>query len=281
VAAQEAFPVDGVNSVKLKVQGITKRFRSHGVEVLALDGIDMEISDKEFATILGPSGCGKSTLLRILAGLSSPTSGSATLDGKLIQGPGRERGMVFQNYTLFPWLTVRENIEFGLRLSGKDKAHCQEVANQFIEKIGLKGFENAYPKSLSGGMKQRVAIARALANDPSILLLDEPFGALDTQTRSLMQELLLQIWEEFHKTIVFVTHDVEEAVFLSDRIFVMTARPGRIKAVLEVPLPRPRGYEVKSSPEFLRVKDEVARLIREESIKAMEWTLKVPPSEED
>lgn len=268
-----------MNSVKLKVQGLTKRFKTHGVEVLALDGIDMEISDQEFATILGPSGCGKSTLLRILAGLSKPTSGSATLDGELIQGPGRERGMVFQNYTLFPWLTVRENIEFGLNLSGKDRAYCQAVANQFIEKIGLKGFENAYPKSLSGGMKQRVAIARALANDPSVLLLDEPFGALDTQTRSLMQELLLQIWEEFHKTIVFVTHDVEEAVFLSDRIFVMTARPGKIKAVIEVPIARPRGYQVKSSAEFVQLKNKVAGLIREESIKAMEWALRKPCSE--
>lgn len=262
--------MDGVNSIRLRIEGLTKRFKSHGVEVLALDGICMEIRDKEFATILGPSGCGKSTLLRIIAGLTPPTTGRAMLDGRLIEGPGKDRGMVFQNYTLFPWLTVQENIEFGLRLGGMDRSRREELARSFIQKIGLAGFENAYPKSLSGGMKQRVAIARALANDPNILLLDEPFGALDTQTRALMQELLLQIWEEFHKTILFVTHDVEEAVFLSDRIFVMTARPGRIKAILDVPLPRPRGYEVKASPEFIGVKNQVARLIREESIRAMQ-----------
>lgn len=262
--------MDGVNSIRLRIEGLTKRFKSHGVEVLALDGICMEIRDKEFATILGPSGCGKSTLLRIIAGLTPPTTGRAMLDGRLIEGPGKDRGMVFQNYTLFPWLTVQENIEFGLRLGGMDRSRREELARSFIQKIGLAGFENAYPKSLSGGMKQRVAIARALANDPNILLLDEPFGALDTQTRALMQELLLQIWEEFHKTILFVTHDVEEAVFLSDRIFVMTARPGRIKAILDVPLRRPRGYEVKASPEFIGVKNQVARLIREESIRAMQ-----------
>ncbi len=259
-----------MNPIRLRVAGLSKRFRSHGAEVIALDGIQMEVRDKEFATILGPSGCGKSTLLRILAGLTSPTSGEAVLDGRQIQGPGKERGMVFQNYTLFPWLTVLKNIRFGLDLSGSSAKDSERVARDFIRKIGLSGFENAYPKSLSGGMKQRVAIVRALVNDPNILLLDEPFGAPDTQTRSLMQELLLQIWEELHKTILFVTHDVEEAVFLSDRIFVMTARPGRIKAVLEVPLPRVREYEIKSAPEFVRLKKEVTRLIREESIKALQ-----------
>lgn len=259
-----------MNCVRLRVEGLSKKFRAHGVEVTALEGIDMEIREQEFATILGPSGCGKSTLLRILAGLSRPSSGRATLDGRIIEAPGKDRGMVFQNYTLFPWLTVTENIQFGLRLSGRQSSECQEIAQGLIRKIGLCGFEKAYPKSLSGGMKQRVAIARALANDPNMLLLDEPFGALDTQTRSLMQELLLHIWEELHKTILFVTHDVEEAVFLSDRIFVMTACPGRIKAVLEVPLARPRDYEVKTSAEFLRIKKEVSRLIREESLKALQ-----------
>ncbi|MEJ5376706.1 MAG: ABC transporter ATP-binding protein [bacterium] len=273
--------MDRINSVRLRVQGLSKSFHTHGVKVTALEGIQMEIRDQEFATILGPSGCGKSTLLRILAGLSRPSAGSATLDGRTIEGPGKDRGMVFQNYTLFPWLTVVENIQFGLRLSGRDKKECEAVALNFIQKIGLSGFERAYPRSLSGGMKQRVAIARALANDPNILLLDEPFGALDTQTRSLMQELLLQIWEELHKTILFVTHDVEEAVFLSDRIFVMTARPGRIKAVLEVPLARPRDYQVKASPEFLRIKTEVSRLIREESIKALTSSMVGPHSLEE
>lgn len=269
-----------MNSIRLRVEGLSKRFRSHGVEVTALDGIHMEIRDQEFATILGPSGCGKSTLLRILAGLSRPSSGKATLDGRIIEGPGKDRGMVFQNYTLFPWLTVMENIQFGLRLCGRERTESQDIAHGFIQKIGLSGFERAYPKSLSGGMKQRVAIARALANDPNILLLDEPFGALDTQTRSLMQELLLHIWEELHKTILFVTHDVEEAVFLSDRIFVMTARPGRIKAVLEVHLARPRDYQVKTSPEFLRIKTEISRLIREESIKALKSAVMEPRAQE-
>ncbi len=281
MVAKETLPVDRMNSVRLRVQGLSKSFHAHGVKVTALEGIQMEIRDQEFATILGPSGCGKSTLLRILAGLSRPSAGSATLDGRTIEGPGKDRGMVFQNYTLFPWLTVMENIQFGLRLSGRDKKECEAVALGFIQKIGLSGFERAYPRSLSGGMKQRVAIARALANDPNILLLDEPFGALDTQTRSLMQELLLQIWEELHKTILFVTHDVEEAVFLSDRIFVMTARPGRIKAVLEVPLARPRDYQVKASPEFLRIKTEVSRLIREESIKALTSPMLGPHSLEE
>jgi NitT/TauT family transport system ATP-binding protein len=270
-----------MSSVRLKVEGLSKSFRSHGVEVTALEGIQMEIQDQEFATILGPSGCGKSTLLRILAGLSKPSSGRATLDGKSIEGPGKDRGMVFQNYTLFPWLTVMENIQFGLRLSGRERGERETIARGFVHKIGLSGFERAYPRSLSGGMKQRVAIARALANDPNILLLDEPFGALDTQTRSLMQELLLQIWEELHKTILFVTHDVEEAVFLSDRIFVMTARPGRIKAVLDVPLPRPRDYQVKSSAEFLRIKSRVSNLIREESIRALASGVMEPHSRED
>jgi ABC-type nitrate/sulfonate/bicarbonate transport system ATPase subunit len=176
--------------------------------------------------------------------------------------------MVFQSYTLFPWLTVRQNIQFGLQLSGALRTEHEAVAQQFVNKVGLRGFENSYPKALSGGMKQRVAIARALANNPDVLLLDEPFGALDAQTRSLMQELLTQIWEEFHKTILFVTHDVEEAIFLSDRVFVMTARPGRIKAEIDVPLERPRSYEVKSSETFLRLKQHALSLIREEAIKA-------------
>jgi ABC-type nitrate/sulfonate/bicarbonate transport system ATPase subunit len=268
-----------MNTIRLQILDLRKSFRSHGVEVTALDGINMEIRDQEFATILGPSGCGKSTLLRILAGLTPPTGGEALLDGRRIEGPGKDRGMVFQSYTLFPWLTVLDNIQFGLKLSGIPAQSRERIALSYVEKIGLSGFERAYPKSLSGGMKQRVAIARALANDPNILLLDEPFGALDTQTRALMQELLLKIWEELHKTILFVTHDVEEAIFLSDRIFVMTARPGRIKAVLDVPLPRPRDFEIKSSPEFVQLKKEVSRLIREESIRALRLDATLPGSE--
>ncbi len=254
--------------IKLEIQDVTQRYRSGDHEVMAIDDVSLAIRNKEFATILGPSGCGKTTLLRVVAGLVRPSGGEVRLDGHAIVGPGRDRGMVFQSYTLFPWLTVKENIQFGLQLSGALKAEQETVARTFVEKVGLRGFEDAYPKALSGGMKQRVAIARALANNPDVLLLDEPFGALDAQTRALMQELLTQIWEEFHKTILFVTHDVEEAVFLSDRVFVMTARPGRIKAEIEVPLDRPRSYEVKSSDTFLRLKQRALGLIREEAIKA-------------
>ena len=254
--------------VKLHIHNVTKTYQAHAQEVLAVDEIDLKIKNKEFATILGPSGCGKSTLLRIVAGLIRPTKGVVRLDGKIIQAPGQDRGMVFQSYTLFPWLTVRENIQFGLEIAGLPKSEQEQTAQEFVEKVGLKGFEKAYPKGLSGGMKQRVAIARALANNPAILLLDEPFGALDAQTRSLMQELLTQVWEELHKTILFVTHDVEEAIFLSDRVFVMTARPGKIKAEIVVPLERPRNYELKATESFLTLKKQALALIREEAIKS-------------
>jgi NitT/TauT family transport system ATP-binding protein len=253
--------------IKLHIHNVSKVYRSDGRDVVAINEIDLKIKNKEFATILGPSGCGKSTLLRIVAGLIKPTRGVVRLDGDVISGPGQDRGMVFQSYTLFPWLTVRENVQFGLEISGTPKPKLKEIAQEFVEKVGLKGFELTYPKGLSGGMKQRVAIARALANNPAILLLDEPFGALDAQTRSLMQELLTQVWEELHQTILFVTHDVEEAIFLSDRVFVMTARPGRIKAEIDIPLERPRSYELKSTEAFLSLKRQALTLIREEAIK--------------
>jgi ABC-type nitrate/sulfonate/bicarbonate transport system ATPase subunit len=254
--------------MKLHIRHVMQHYRSGGHEVTAIDDVSLSIRNKEFATILGPSGCGKTTLLRVVAGLVKPTQGDVELDGHTITGPGRDRGMVFQSYTLFPWLTVKQNIQFGLQLSGQSKAEQEAVAQEFVNKVGLRGFEHAYPKALSGGMKQRVAIARALANNPDVLLLDEPFGALDAQTRALMQELLTQVWEEFHKTILFVTHDVEEAIFLSDRVFVMTARPGRIKAEIEIPLARPRSYELKSSETFGALKQQAFALIREEAIKA-------------
>jgi NitT/TauT family transport system ATP-binding protein len=257
--------------IKLHIHNVTKIYRSEGNEVLAIDEIDLKIRDQEFATILGPSGCGKSTLLRIVAGLTKPTRGVVRLGGNVIREPGQDRGMVFQSYTLFPWLTVKENIKFGLELSRIPKAEQEKVAQEFVEKVGLTGFENTYPKGLSGGMKQRVAIARALANNPAILLLDEPFGALDAQTRALMQELLTQVWEELYKTILFVTHDVEEAIFLSDRVFVMTARPGKIKAEIDIPLGRPRSYETKSTDAFLNLKKQALALIREEAIKATHY----------
>ncbi|EAX46835.1 ABC transporter related [Thermosinus carboxydivorans Nor1] len=254
-------------TAKLIIDDVSKVFSDGKTEVTALSNTSFAVRPNEFITILGPSGCGKSTILKIIAGLEEPSSGRVLLDGREIKGPGADRGMVFQSYTLFPWLTVRQNIEFGLEVAGRPKAERRDIAHHYLEKIGLKGFENAYPQNLSGGMKQRVAIARALANDPEVLLMDEPFGALDAQTRTVMQELLVDVWEESHKTILFVTHDVDEAVFLGDTIYVMTARPGKIKERIEVPLPRPRTFDVKLSPVFLEIKRQVLELIREESWK--------------
>lgn len=257
--------------VKLEIDGVTKSFNTaRAGRVEALSAVSFTVGEGEFLTLLGPSGCGKSTLLRIVAGLEEPTSGEVRLDGRPIAGPGPERGMVFQSYTLFPWLTVRQNIEFGLELKGVPRSERRAVADRYLNLIGLSGFENALPKNLSGGMKQRVAIARALANDPEVLLMDEPFGALDAQTRTVMQEVLLGAWEESRKTILFVTHDVEEAVFLADRVLVMTARPGRIKAIIEVGLPRPRPFSLKTTPEFLHLKEQALALIREETLKAVQ-----------
>jgi NitT/TauT family transport system ATP-binding protein len=236
--------------------------------VRALEPTNLEVAENDFITILGPSGCGKSTLLRIVAGLDEPTSGSVLLDGLTVRGPGADRGMVFQSYTLFPWLTVAENIAYGLLEKGMSPSERQVIVDAYIEKVGLRGFENHYPKQLSGGMQQRTAIARALANDPAILLLDEPFGALDNQTRSLMQELLLGIWERERKTVLFVTHDIEEAIFLASRVVVMTARPGRVKADLAVDLPHPRHYTMKTSSEFSALKARLTEEIRVEAVLA-------------
>lgn len=256
-------------SCSIIVEGVTKEYGEGKSRLTALDNINITVRAQEFVALLGPSGCGKSTLLRIIGGLARPTCGRVIVDGTEVNGPGPDRGMVFQSYTLFPWLTVQGNIEFGLREKGMSAPERTLVARRYIDLVGLRGFENAFPKALSGGMKQRVAIARALANDPEVLLLDEPFGALDTQTRSLMQELLLEVWEQFHKTIVFVTHDVEEAIFMADRVVIMTARPGRIKETIEVDLPRPRDYRVKTEESFLNYKRRAVELIREESIKAV------------
>lgn len=256
-------------SYSILVEGVTKEYGEGKSRLTALDNINITVRAQEFVALLGPSGCGKSTLLRIIGGLARPTCGRVIVDGTEVNGPGPDRGMVFQSYTLFPWLTVQGNIEFGLREKGMSAPERNLAARRYIDLVGLRGFENAFPKALSGGMKQRVAIARALANDPEVLLLDEPFGALDTQTRSLMQELLLEVWEQFHKTIVFVTHDVEEAIFMADRVVIMTARPGRVKETIEVDLPRPRDYRVKTEESFLNYKRRAVELIREESIKAV------------
>ncbi|PPD14904.1 MAG: sulfonate ABC transporter ATP-binding protein [Methylobacterium sp.] len=239
-----------------------------GQPVTALQPTDLTIGNNEFVTILGPSGCGKSTLLRMVAGLDRPTSGQILLDGRKVEGPGADRGMVFQSYTLFPWLTVSQNIAFGLNEKGMAERESREIVASYIEKVGLRGFENHYPKQLSGGMQQRTAIARALANDPGVLLLDEPFGALDNQTRALMQELLLGIWEREQKTVIFVTHDIEEAIFLATRCLVMSARPGRIKADLPIALPHPRHYTLKTAPEFSALKARLTEEIRSEAVLA-------------
>lgn len=257
---------------KLRIAGVSRTFPGvrGGAPTRALEPVDLAIPENDFACILGPSGCGKSTLLRIVAGLDRPSAGSVTLDGRPVAGPGADRGMVFQSYTLFPWLSVLENVCFGLREKGFSRAQQREIAHAFLDKVGLTGFENHFPKQLSGGMQQRTAIARALANGPEILLLDEPFGALDNQTRALMQELLLKIWEAERKTVLFVTHDIDEAIFMGSRVLVMSARPGRIKADIAIPLPHPRHYTMKTTPEFSELKARLTEEIRAEAMKLMD-----------
>jgi ABC-type nitrate/sulfonate/bicarbonate transport system ATPase subunit len=248
----------------LQVRGVERRFDT----TLALQATDLDVEENAFITILGPSGCGKSTLLRIVAGLDVQTAGEVTLEGRRINGPGADRGMVFQSYTLFPWLTVLDNVCFGLRERGLPRDQQLDIAHGFLAKVGLKGFANHYPKQLSGGMQQRTALARALANNPRMLLMDEPFGALDHQTRELMQELLLGIWEAERKTVLFVTHDIDEAVFMGTRVVVMSARPGRIKLDRMVPLEHPRHYSVKTTPAFSSLKAELTEAVRVEVLAA-------------
>ena len=257
---------------KLLIQDVGKVFAAQGkrAPTRALQPTTLSVSDNDFITILGPSGCGKSTLLRIVGGLETATEGKVLLDGSPVKGPGADRGFVFQSYTLFPWLTVTQNIAFGLREKGIPEAERLKIARDWAGKVGLSGFVDHFPKQLSGGMQQRTAIARALANDPKILLLDEPFGALDNQTRALMQEMLLGIWEREQKTVLFVTHDIEEAIFMASRVVVMSARPGRIKADIAVELPHPRPYTIKTSPEFVALKERLVEEIRVEAVMADE-----------
>ncbi len=245
----------------LEVRNLTKRFASPQGEHTALADISFTTHRREFVCVIGPSGCGKSTLIRILAGLETQTSGEVRVDGKAVRGPGVDRGMVFQGYTLFPWLTVKKNVMFGLRMSGQGAAQAQREALQWLDLVGLEKFANAYPHQLSGGMKQRVAIARALANRPRILLMDEPFGALDAQTRAKMQRHLLDIWRNVDITIFFITHDLDEAIFLADRILVLKANPGEVQELIEVPVPRPRSYAQFNSPEFLATRARLDALI--------------------
>ena len=236
--------------------------------VTAIDHVNLEVKDGEFVMIVGPSGCGKTTLINILGGLNTATSGEVLLDGNPVQGPGADRGMVFQGYSLFPWLTVQKNVEFGLKMKKMPKAERETQAKKFIDLVGLTGFENALPKQLSGGMKQRVAIARTLANEPEILLMDEPFGALDAQTRVVMQELLADISKKTKTTILFITHDIDEAVLLGDRIYVMSRRPGTIREVLDVNLPGTRSHESLVLPEFLETKKKIMDMLWKESMDA-------------
>ena len=253
----------------LAIEGVTVDFPLKGKPpVTALDRVSLSVEDGQFSVIVGPSGCGKSTLLRLVAGLQEETAGRITLDGAPIRGPSADRGMVFQSYTLFPWLTVRRNVEFGLSLKGVARIERERVSARLMEQVGLAGFEDAYPEQLSGGMRQRTALARALANDPEILLMDEPFGALDSQTRRLMQELLLDIWDRNHKTVLFITHDIDEAIFLGDIVHVMTARPGRIKQSLSIGIPRPRDVATLTSTAFNGYKREILALMRDEAVRA-------------
>jgi NitT/TauT family transport system ATP-binding protein len=253
-------------SSKLEVRNLAKVFETRHEKMTALDGATLRVEDNEFVSLVGTSGCGKSTLLSIVAGLQQATSGEVLVSGHPVVGPGRDRGVVPQSDTLFPWLNARQNVEFALRGEKMSKAQRRATAIEQLRLVGLEDFVEASPKQLSGGMRQRVAIARALSYKPEILLMDEPFGALDALTRQVMQELLTLVWERHRLTVLFVTHDVQEAVYISDRVLVMTNRPGRIKKDVKVDLPRPRRHEMFSSPEFRALHAEVFESIREESL---------------
>ena len=250
---------------KVQIKAVEKVYEGRNGKTIALNGVDLDIYDNEFICVVGPSGCGKSTLLNIIAGLHEPTSGEVLVDGVKVEGTGVDRGVVFQQYALFPWLTVKKNVEFGLKLK-KDLTPQQreEIAMKYIKMVGLEKFVNAYPKELSGGMKQRVAIARAYAVNPSLLLMDEPFGALDAQTRTQLQTELLKTWEEEKKTCFFITHDVEEAILLASRVVVMSARPGRIKEVIDIDIPYPRTQETKMLPRFTELKNYIWNMVYKE-----------------
>ena len=248
----------------LSVRSVSLVYRSGRQSVQALSDVSFEVKPNEFTVIVGPSGCGKSSLLYLAAGLHEVTEGEILVNGRRVEGPGADRGMVFQSYTLFPWLTVRSNVEYGLRRKAMVPAARKEIVDRYLTEIGLSAFADHYPRQLSGGMMQRVAIARALANDPDILLMDEPFGALDSQTRQIMHRLLLRVWEHTQKTVAFVTHDIDEAILLGDRVLVMTARPGRIKAGIAIDISRPRDPAIVLEPDFIALKRRIIDLLRDE-----------------
>ncbi|AWY38591.1 ATP-binding cassette domain-containing protein [Pseudomonas putida] len=250
---------------RLQVDKVSLRYQKpDGSTFTALEQVSFEVPDQQFAVLVGPSGCGKSSLLYLTAGLAEPTSGEIYVGGQQVQGPGADRGMVFQSYTLFPWLTVRQNVEFGLKRRGMSAPQRKDIVDYYVNEVGLSAFADNYAKQLSGGMMQRVAIARALANDPQILLMDEPFGALDSQTRLQMQQLLLRVWGNSKKTVLFVTHDIDEAILLGDRVYVMGARPGRIKQILDVPIERPRSLDMVMERSFIEMKRNIFGLLHDE-----------------
>jgi NitT/TauT family transport system ATP-binding protein len=260
----------GASGAQIVIDRLSHTYRpAHGRPVLAIDDVSLEVGQREFLALLGPSGCGKSTLLYQLGGFLPTESGTIKVDGKPVKGPGPDRGIVFQHFALFPWKTVRANVLYGLQRMGLPKDEQQKRAQNYIDMVGLTGFEDSYPSQLSGGMKQRTAIARTLAIDPEILLMDEPFGALDAQTRHLMQTELLAIWQRSPKTVIFVTHDVQEAVYLAQRVAVMTARPGRVKTIVETQFDRSDPHLAKSKP-FVDKVDEIWELVRAEAIKAQQ-----------
>ena len=245
------------SAVKVHIENVVKKFNTRKGEVVALNGANFDIHENEFVCVVGPSGCGKSTLLNIIGGLEEPTEGRVLVDGQEVTGPGPDRGIVFQQYALFPWLTVLENVKFGLKLQGKSDKEAEEIALKYIKLVELQDFVQSYPKELSGGMKQRVAIARAYAVNPKVLLMDEPFGALDAQTRTQLQSELLETWEKEQKTCFFITHDVEEAIILAQRVVIMYARPGRVKEIVDIYIPYPRTQETKMTPRFLELKNHI------------------------
>ena len=250
--------------VKLEARNISQHFTRRGHEIEALRDVSVQVEASRFVSIVGASGCGKTTLLRIVDGLITPTRGEILVNGQPVVGPGTDRAFVFQQDALFPWRTVMDNVIFGLEVQGKNKRQSTERAQDFIQLVGLSGFEHHFPHELSGGMRQRANLARALTVDPDVLLMDEPFAALDAQTREIMQSELLRIWRSNRKTVLFITHQIDEAVYLSDKVVVMTARPGRVKAIVDVDIPRPRDLHVKRTPHFLEIVDEIWGMIEEE-----------------
>jgi ABC-type nitrate/sulfonate/bicarbonate transport system ATPase subunit len=253
---------------RIDLSSVTKRFQTGSSTVTALDNVSLSVQEQEIVTLVGASGCGKSTLLNLIAGFETPTVGNILVDGQPVKGPGPDRGVVFQQTALFPWLSVEDNIGFGLSLrANRRNGDRRQIVERMLQRTGLSAFRDRRPAELSGGMRQRAAIASVLAINPSTLLMDEPFGALDSLTRSIMQDFLLEIWDEQPKTVVLVTHDIDEAVYLADRTVIMTAHPGQIHEVIDVGLPRPRRYEMRSEAPFITLRDHVTQIVRSEAIK--------------